>query len=148
MFASDHAGFDLKTKLIPFVQELGYEVQDLGPISYDAEDDYPELIARAAKQVAEDPKGLKGIVIGGSGQGEAIVANRYPRVRTALYYGGSPKILTLSREHNDANMLSLGARFLTEEEAKCAVQTWLSTDFSGGERHLRRIAQIEAQRHG
>jgi len=138
--ASDHAGFELKEKLIPFIRELGYEIEDMGAYEINHDDDYPDYIASAAKAVAES--GNMAVVLGGSGQGEAMVANRFPGVRAAVWYGGSEKILTLSRQHNDANVLSIGARFVTTEEAQQAVQTWLSTNFSGDERHMRRLKKI------
>ncbi len=140
---TDHAGFKLKETLIPFLIELGYEVVDKGAFTYNEEDDYPEFIKAVAKEVGEHPLHTRGIVVGGSGQGEAIVANRFKGVRAALYYGGSENIIRLSREHNDANVLSLGARFLTEDEAKRAVELWLTTEFSEEERHIRRINNIE-----
>ena len=142
-FATDHAGFELKNTLVAYVRdELGYEVEDCGPAIYDAEDDYPDFIAIAAAKVSKSPND-KAIILGGSGQGEAIVANRFPFVRTAVFYGGDRDILKLSREHNDANILSLGSRFLSEEDAKQSVQLWLATEFSGEERHVRRIKKIE-----
>lgn len=144
LFATDHAGFALKEMLISFVRdELGYEVEDCGAHSLDSDDDYPDYIHRAATQVAADPENIRAIVLGGSGQGEAMVANRYAYVRAAVFYGGSPEIVTLSREHNDANVLSLGARFLSEADAREAVRAWLATPFSGDERHRRRIGKIE-----
>lgn len=141
--ASDHAGFELKEKLKAYLQELGYEVKDCGAFSYDETDDYPDFIALAARAVSESPKNTRAIILGGSGQGEAMVANRFSGVRAAVYYGGGEKIITLSREHNDANVLLLGARFLTEEEAKRAVKLWLDTAFTGEERHQRRLKKIE-----
>lgn len=141
-FASDHAGFLLKRTLVPFVQELGHDTQDLGPEFLVEGDDYPLIVAEAARRMSKE-SGARAIIIGGSGQGEAIVANRFPRVRAAVYYGGSLDIVRLSREHNDANVLSLGARFVSEDEAKAAVRLWLETPFSGDERHVRRIAEID-----
>ncbi len=138
---SDHAGFELKRELIPFLSSQGYEIFDCGPHEYVHNDDYPDYISVVARQVAEH-SGVKGIVIGWSGQGEAMVANRFPDIRCAVFYGGSKHILTLSREHNDANMLSLGAHFLTTQEAKTAVELWLGTKFSEDERHIRRIQKI------
>jgi len=139
--ASDHAGYELKEALGAFLTERGYKVEDLGPSSFDPADDYPDTIGPLARAIADD-KAACGIVIGGSGQGEAMVCNRTPGVRAAVYYGGNKEILKLSREHNDANVLSLGARFLSQEEAKDAALTWLEIDFSGEERHVRRIAKL------
>jgi ribose 5-phosphate isomerase B len=105
-------------------------------------DDYPDFISIAAQKVSQSPKD-KAIILGGSGQGEAMVANRFPHVRATVYYGGSDEILKLSREHNDANVLSLGARFLGKETAEKAVRLWLAGEFSGEQRHVRRIKKIE-----
>lgn len=143
-FGSDHAGFDLKNQLLSYVQgDLGYEVEDCGAYECDPDDDYPEFIACAAKNVAADPAHAVAIILGGSGQGEAMIANRHKGVRAAVYYGGAHEMVALSREHNDANVLSLGARFLSLEEAKVAVKVWLSTPFSGDVRHVRRIRKID-----
>ena len=142
-FASDHAGFELKGKLVNFVRELGYEVNDLGPSTFNPEDDYPIYIARAAEMVSENPDNARGIIIGASGQGEDMVADKFPNVRSAEYYGGELEIVELSREHNNANILSLAARFLSENEAKEAVKLWLETPFSEEERHKRRLEEIE-----
>ena len=139
---ADHAGFKLKNKIKTYLEELGEEVFDKGANELNEQDDYPDFILPVARAVRED-KGAKGIILGGSGQGEAIVANKIPGVRAVVYYGGDKKILTLSREHNDANVLSLCARFLTEEEAITAVKLWLETSFSKEERHERRIKKIE-----
>lgn len=140
--ATDHAGLELKNSLVEYVRSLGHEPVDHGAFVHDAEDDYPDFISLAAKAVSDDIES-RGIVIGGSGQGEAIVANRFSNVRAALYYGGNTEIIKLSRDHNDSNVLSLGARFLSLEEAKEAVEMWLMTPFSGAERHARRIKKIE-----
>lgn len=157
-FASDHAGFETKNKLLKYVrEELKYEVEDCGAFTYDSNDDYPGIIASAITRLSVDVaagRESRAIVAGASGQGEAIVANRFPGVRCALYYGdpGSHQvdksgkeldIIAGSREHNDANALSLGLRFLTCDQAKDAVALWLKTSFSGEARHVRRIAQIE-----
>lgn len=156
---TDHVGFELKAKLIPYLQALGYEVVDKGALEYDAADDYPDFIIPVAKAVAEMPEEHKGIVIGGSGQGEAMAANRVKGVRAALVYGPAlPKqsvdasgresqepyeMIRLTREHNNANVLSLGARFLTENEAKMVVKMWLEAPFTADERHVRRIKKID-----
>jgi ribose 5-phosphate isomerase B len=142
-FGADHAGFELKNKLVAYVRdELGYDTEDLGAHVLDEDDDYPDFIAPVAERVSKDPEGARGIVLGGSGQGEAMVANKFPGVRAAVFYGGDKKIITLSREHNDANILALGARFLGESEAKEAVKLWLETPFSGEERHVRRLEKM------
>ena len=141
--ATDHAGFALKEKLVSFLREKGYDVIDCGAETFDPEDDYPRFIEKAARAVSEDPENRKAIILGGSGQGEAMVANRVKGVRATVYYGGNPEIIALSREHNNANVLSLGARFVSEEEAKQSVELWLSLPFTGAQRHTRRIAQID-----
>ena len=140
--ASDHAGYELKEALMPFLRERGFEVEDVGPMTHDPQDDYPDYLLPMAAKVAED-KGSFGIGIGGTGNGEAIVCNRIKGVRAAVYYGGNKEIITLSKQHNDANILSLGARFLSIDEAKEAVVLWLGTPFSGEERHARRIKKID-----
>lgn len=140
--ATDHAGFELKEKVKEFLKTEGYEVEDCGAIVLDGEDDYPDFISKAAEAVSKDPSS-KAIIFGGSGQGEAIVANKFPNVRAAVYYGKAEEMPKLTREHNDSNILSLGARFLTEEEAKTAVKLFLETSFSNGERHMRRIEKIK-----
>ena len=139
--ATDHAGFELKEKIKAYLGELGEVVEDMGAFSVDPDDDYPDFIIPAAQKVAEDPDHNKGIVLGGSGQGEAIAANKIKGVRALLYYGGQPDIVKLARQHNNANVLSLGALFVTEEEAKEAIKLWLETDFEGG-RHERRVDKI------
>lgn len=139
---TDHAGFELKEKLKVFLGELGYTVEDKGAYAYDGQDDYPDFIRPVADAVAHDGQS-RGIIIGGSGQGEAMCANRVRGARAAVYYGGLVDIVVLSREHNDANILSLGARFVEEEEALEVVRLWLATPFSGEERHARRIKKID-----
>ncbi len=143
LFSSDHAGFEMKKALLTYVKSLGFEVLDLGPHEFKPDDDYPQEIEKVGLAVFKDSKNVRGIVLGGSGQGEAIVANRFPNVRAVVYYGGNRDIIKLSREHNDSNVLSLGARFLELEDAAEAVKLWLSTPFSGDKRHIRRLEQID-----
>jgi len=139
--ASDHAGFELKEALLPFLREHGYEPEDLGPFTNDPNDDYPDTVLPVGLRVIEQ-KGAMGIVIGGSGQGEAMAVNRLHGVRAAVFYGGDKEIVVLSRQHNDANVLSLGARFINQETAKEIVLLWLQTEFSKEERHTRRIQKL------
>ena len=141
ILGADHAGFRLKEAVKAFLKKAGYAVEDVGADSYNAEDDYPDFIYDAASRVAKD-KQSRGIVFGGSGQGEAIAANKVKGIRAALYYGKNMEIVELSRTHNDANVLSLGARFLTDKDAIKAIKIWLNTPFSNKERHLRRIRKI------
>src|SRR5579872_6043960 len=138
--AADHAGFYLKKQLIQYLDLKGYDVEDCGAFEMNEEDDYVEFCADCAKKVVEDV-GSYGIVIGGSGNGEAIVANKIKGIRAAVYNSGKAEIAKLAREHNDANVLSLEARFISPEEAKRAVTVWLEAEFEGG-RHQRRIDKI------
>ena len=142
---TDHAGFQLKEQIKNFLMENAYDVVDLGAEVFNAQDDYPDfitLVAQAVAQDATDDVKKFGIVFGGSGQGEMMAANRIKGARCAMYYGGTDNIVVLSREHNNANMLSLGARFISLDEAKESVNKFLSTDFSGDERHSRRLAKF------
>lgn len=139
---TDHAGFELKESLAVFLRALGYEVFDMGAHSFEALDDYPDFICPVAEAVAGDSDS-RGIILGGSGQGEAMCANRIKGARAAVYYGGPFDIAILSREHNDANILSIGARFVEDDEAKEVIRIWLKTPFSGDERHARRIAKLD-----
>lgn len=139
--ASDHAGFELKNKIIAHLKNSDQEVEDCGPFEYNKDDDYPDFIFPCAKKVAENPGSL-GIVLGMSGNGEAIVANKVKGVRAALYYGGHDEIVKLSRQHNNANVLSLGAKFLTVEQVERAIDLWIETGFEGG-RHDRRVNKIK-----
>ena len=147
--ASDHAGFHLKRQLIQYLKVKGLEVEDLGAFELDEEDDYPDFIHPLALRVAKDNSQGKlsfGIVIGGSGQGEAIVANKVNGIRAAVINSANPQIPRLAKEHNNANVLSLGARFLKPEDAKRAVTLWLDSKFEGG-RHERRIKKIDELEH-
>lgn len=141
--ASDHAGFELKKALVEHLKVNGHEVEDLGAESLNEADDYPDFVIPCVEKVASDFTSL-GIVIGGSGQGEAIAANKVKGIRAALYYGGDLDIVKLSREHNLCNVLSLGARFLSVDKAKESVDLWLSTPAGEEERHKRRIGKINA----
>ncbi|MEW2517944.1 ribose-5-phosphate isomerase [Actinacidiphila alni] len=138
---SDHAGFDLKNHLVEWLSAHGHEPVDCGPHIYDAVDDYPPFCLRAAERTAADP-GTLGIVIGGSGNGEQIAANKVKGVRAALAW--SEQTASLAREHNDANVLSVGGRMHTEEEATKFVEIFLSTPYSQEERHQRRIDMLTA----
>ncbi|HLG24470.1 MAG TPA: RpiB/LacA/LacB family sugar-phosphate isomerase [Candidatus Nanoarchaeia archaeon] len=142
ILATDHAGFELKEEVKKFLLLEGYKVDDKGAHSYDKEDDYPDFIFPAAKEVAKD-KGSVGIIFGGSGQGEATCANRIKGVRAAVYNTDNFELIKLSRIHNNANVLSIGARFVAKSHAIEAVKLWLSTDFAGEERHLRRIKKLD-----
>lgn len=142
---TDHAGFELKEELKMFLESLGCEVEDKGAFEFNKEDDYPDFIFPVVKSVAEDIAGdldSRGIVIGGSGQGEAIVANKVKSIRAAVVY--DEYSAKMSREHNDANIISLGTRTLNISKAKDLVKLWLETPFSNEERHKRRIEKIKA----
>ena len=139
--ATDHAGLELKEKVKLYLSDLNYEVIDHGAYEYDALDDYPDFIFPCANAVSNDLKS-KGIILGGSGQGEAMAANRVKGVRAAVFYNGPDEIIKLSRQHNNANILSLGARFMSEEEMYKIIEVWLSTDFESG-RHQRRIEKLD-----
>ena len=139
---ADHAGFEMKEVLKKYLADLKYEVEDKGAFKYQPEDDYPDFVFPVAKAVAADPES-RGVVIGGSGQGEAMAVNRIKGIRGAVYYGGSFEVVELSKKHNDANILSLGARFIDDELAKKALKLWLETPFEGG-RHQRRIEKLDS----
>jgi len=169
--ASDHRGFALKNKIKEWLKKWGYEYEDMGAFEFNKDDDYPDFISKAAEKVSQDPTDSRAIIIGGSGQGEAMVANRYKGVRATVFYGPpfdyrfyyprpigilfawlgsdlgqvSHEIIKLSREHNDANVLSLGTFFIRNDRSiKRVVKLWLETPFSGDERHKRRINKIDS----
>jgi ribose 5-phosphate isomerase B len=136
---SDHAGFELKQHLAGQLAKAGYDVVDCGPASYDPDDDYPPYCIDTATRVVADPGSL-GIVVGGSGNGEQIAANKVAGVRAAL--GWKPEVARLAREHNDANVIGIGARMHTPAEAEAITDVFLTTSFSDGPRHSRRIEQL------
>jgi ribose 5-phosphate isomerase B len=139
--ASDHAGFDLKNFLLGRLRGLDYEVVDVGAHRYDPEDDYPFFCIEAGRRVVADPGSL-GVVIGGSGNGEQIAANKVTGVRAALAW--NTETASLARQHNNANVVAIGARMHDEQTAAALVDTFLTTAFSDGERHIRRIAELTA----
>ena len=144
--ASDHRGLAMKEKIKQWLSEWSYAYEDLGPTELDPTDDYPDFIHPAAAKVSEDPVSNRAIILGGSGQGEAIVANKYRGVRAVCYYGGDAEwVVKTTREHNDSNILSLGTSFLGEDEAKKVIKLWLETPFSGDERHVRRVKKIDRE---
>jgi ribose 5-phosphate isomerase B len=152
---SDHAGFGHKEKLIPYLHALGHEVIDKGAFEYNEDDDYPDFIIPVAREVSMHPNEVRGIVFGGSGQGEAMAANKFRNIRATAYYGprrtvvadtGDISIIKASRGDNDSNILSLGCRFITEAEMIDAVREWLEVPFKNTDRYTRRIhkmAQIQ-----
>jgi ribose 5-phosphate isomerase B len=143
--ATDHAGFALKEVVKNWLDGKGeYKVIDCGAKSLQPGDDFPDYIKLAAQAISVKPESNRAVIFGGSGQGEAMIANRFNNVRATVYYGGSKDIIKLSREHNDANILSLGARFVNEEEAIEVIEMWLSTNPDLDERHIRRTKKIEA----
>ena len=155
---ADHAGYELKEKLTEYLINLNYEVADKGAFSFNPADDYPDFVRPVALAVAEE-KDAMGIVIGGSGFGEAICANRVKGARALVFYGpmlptkdvditgrkstDPYEIIKLARIHNDANVLSLGVRFIDDEEIKKAITIFLETKFGGDERHIRRIKKLD-----
>ena len=139
--ATDHAGLELKNSIRDYLINNGHDVTDHGAHEYDALDDYPDFIFPCAHAVAKDPSS-RGIILGGSGQGEAMAANRVKGVRAAVFYNGPSEIVKLSREHNNANILSLGARFMTEDEIYGVIEMWLDEPFGGG-RHQGRIDKLD-----
>lgn len=156
--STDHAGFEVLNRLKTFLESNGHECISFGPESFNPDDDYPDFIRPAAEAVAAGECEV-GIIFGGSGQGEAMAANRIKGVRCGVYYGPATaiaavnggggvatdeyEILRLNREHNNANMLSLAARFLSQDEVEKAVTVWLGAQFSGDERHQRRINKLD-----
>jgi ribose 5-phosphate isomerase B len=158
--ATDHAGFEQLKQLQAYLESLGHECWNFGPQEFNPDDDYPDFIRPAAEKVSNG-ECASGIILGGSGQGEAMTANRFHGVRCAVFYGpvfplrvvdaeghesrDPYEIIRLSRKHNNANVLSLAARFVTLEDMKQAIKLWLETDFGGVERHQRRNNKIDGK---
>ena len=138
---ADHAAFEMLGDLAAFLEAEGHEVVNHGPHAYDAQDDYPVYVLRAAEAVAAEPESL-GVVLGGSGNGEAMAANKVRGVRAALCY--DVELARLAREHNDARIISVGGRMTDPQLAREMVRTFVATPFSGEERHARRIAMLDA----
>lgn len=141
--ATDHAGFEMSKRLVAHLTALGHEVVDHGPDAYDAEDDYPAFCINAARAVVRDQReGVEalGVVFGGSGNGEQMAANKVEGARAALAW--SLATAELAREHNDANVVAVGARQHSEEEMLAIIDAFLATPFTGVERHARRVAQL------
>jgi ribose 5-phosphate isomerase B len=136
---ADHAGYEMKVHLVNYLAKQGYEVVDVGPREFDPDDDYPAFCLHAGAGVVGD-QGSLGVVIGGSGNGEQIAANKVAGIRAALAW--NLEVAQLAREHNDANVVAIGARQHTLDEATAMVEAFLTTEFSGNERHARRIAQV------
>ncbi len=143
LVAGDHGGFELKNKIVNYLKEENFDVEDMGAAVYDKDDDYPEIMIPVAMRVVSDPENTRAIVLGKSGNGEAMICNRFPGIRAAVYHGGNLEIIRLSRQHNNSNILSLAGGFLNEEEAKEAVRIWISTSFGGEERHVRRNEMLD-----
>ena len=141
VLATDHAGFELKEHVKKFLSEKGFEIKDFGALEYDALDDYPDFIIPAAKFISEHK--LIGIIFGGSGQGEAMAANRIKGIRAAVFYDGPDDIIELSKLHNNANILSIGARFVSKRKSEEIINLWLSTNFEKG-RHQKRIDKLDS----
>ena len=141
VLATDHAGFELKEHVKRFLLKKGYDIKDFGALEYNGLDDYPDFILPAAKYISKHK--LIGIIFGGSGQGEAMAANRINGIRAAVFYNGPDEIVELSRLHNNANILSIGARFVNNQEVEKVIELWLSTDFEEG-RHEKRINKLDS----
>ena len=143
LLASDHAGFELKNKIHSYLKGEGFIIEDMGAHIYDKNDDYPKIMLPVAMRVIKDSDNTRAIIFGKSGNGEAMIVNRIPGIRAAVYHGKNLDIVRLSREHNDANILSIGAGFVDEEEAVQAIRLWLSTPFSNDKRHIRRNEMLD-----
>ncbi len=148
VIASDHAGFELKKYIIENIDKNSYQIEDMGNTEFDINDDYPDYIKKVAEFISENDNTdeYRGIIIGGSGQGENIVANKYKNIRSVVIYGNdadlNTEIVKLSRDHNNANIISFGARFITNENALNLLNIWLKKEFSNEERHIRRLSKI------
>jgi len=141
--ATDHAGFEHKEAVRAWLVSEGFTIIDHGAYVYDNEDDFPLYIEQAGKAVLVGGQGHGGIIFGGSGQGEAMAANRIGGIRAGVYYGGNDEIVTLTRQHNNSNIFSIGARFISLNEVKRVIWLWLHTDFLGDKKYIRRNQQVD-----
>lgn len=146
--ASDHAGLAHKDAVRDWLLGEGVAVVDHGAHSFVAEDDFPDFISLAARAVARTPAAARGLIFGGSGQGEAMMANRFLGIRATVYYGGPDDIITLSREHNDANVLAIGARFVAVDDAKRVIWQWLTAMPDRAAKYDRRNQKLDALARG
>lgn len=142
--ATDHAGFAHKEAVRTWLESEGIVVVDHGASVYDAEDDFPAFMIAAGQAIQKNDASHAGIIFGGSGQGEAIAINRLAGIRAGVFYGGNTELVSLMRQHNDANVLAIGARFVSVEETKAAIWQWLHTEFLTDEKYARRNQQINA----
>lgn len=143
LLATDHAGFELKNKIFAYFKSEGFEIEDMGAYVLDKDDDFPKMMIPTAMRVMSDPENTRAVIFGFSGNGEAMVSNRFPGVRAAVYHGGNLEIVRLSREHNDSNILSIAAGFVEEEEAVKAIKLWIGTPFSTNPRYSRRNEMLD-----
>lgn len=143
ILATDHAGFELKNKIFAYLKGEGFDVSDMGAQVLDKEDDYPKIMIPVAMRIVSEGDNVRAIIFGKSGNGEAMISNRFPGVRAAVYHGKNLEIVRLCREHNDANILSIAAGFVEEEEAIEAVKLFISTQFSKDPRHVRRNEMLD-----
>ena len=142
---TDHKGFRIKEKVKAWLLSWGYEVEDFGAHSLNPDDDYPDFASRVAEKISENPDSekVRGLILGATGQGEAIVANKYNGVRASVYYGEPEEIVALARDHSDANIMSIGVLFMEEDAMRDMIKLWLEKPFSGTERHKRRLLKIK-----
>ncbi len=143
LVAADHGGFELKGKIFNFLESQGFDVEDMGAYTLDPNDDFPKIMIPVAMRVVKDPENTRAIIMGRSGNGEAMISNRFPGARAAVYHGGNLEIVRLSRKDNNSNILSLAGDFVKEEEAKEAVKIWLGTPFSTDQKYARRNEMLD-----
>lgn len=141
--ATDHAGFEHKEVVRVWLEQEGFTVVDYGAFAYDGKDDFPIFMQTAGAAIVSSGPTNGGIIFGGSGQGEAMAINRLKGIRAGVYYGGNNELISLMRQHNNANVLSLGARFVSVDEAKTVIWQWLHTPFLGEEKYTRRNQQLD-----
>jgi ribose 5-phosphate isomerase B len=142
---TDHKGFRIKEKVKSWLLAWGHSVEDVGALSLNPDDDYPDFASKVAEKVSENPDSsqVRGIILGATGEGESIVVNKYNGVRCSVYYGGPEEIVALSRDHSDANIFSIGVLFMDEETLQKMIKLWLDKPFSGMERHIRRLKKVK-----